>query len=43
MGRRNNQDVTRIKDLDELSKRNIDRVYDWTSYVGTRIDVKFDF
>ena len=28
MGRRNNQDATRIKDPDELNKRNIDRAYD---------------
>ena len=28
ISRRNNQDATRIKDLDELNKRNIDRVYD---------------
>ena len=43
MGRRNNQNITRIKDLNELNKRNIDRAYDWISYISVRIDVKFDF
>ena len=28
MGRRNNQDTTRIKDPDKLNERNINRAYD---------------
>ena len=43
MARRNNQDVTRIKDPDELNERNIDRAYDQDRHVGTRLDVKLNF